>query len=164
MKKWFWIHRTSVIALSENSAYKITPLEGKNTDGPLKNAQLGFNCIFFHLRVLLVPFVAFEKSHGVWDKCPVNEGLWWSRFWGSLETWSVWTWNHFTSSYNSAGNDCIKWSKIYNDTALMKRIREEAERKPKTKNNSPTETYKAAMALDYLEEFKRKWPQVTISE
>ena len=32
-------------SLLENSAYKITPLEGKNIDGPLKNVQPGFNCI-----------------------------------------------------------------------------------------------------------------------
>ena len=28
----------------ENSAYKITPLDGKNNDGSLKNAQPRFNC------------------------------------------------------------------------------------------------------------------------
>ena len=36
-----------MISLLEITAYKITPLEGKNIDGPLKNAQPGFNCILF---------------------------------------------------------------------------------------------------------------------
>jgi len=33
--------------LLENSAYKITPFDGENNDGPLKNAQPGFNSSFF---------------------------------------------------------------------------------------------------------------------
>ena len=41
MRKWFWICWTSVISWLENSAYKITPLEGKN-------AQPGFTCSFFY--------------------------------------------------------------------------------------------------------------------
>ena len=32
-----------MIFLLKNSAFKITPLDGKNDDDPLKNAQPGFN-------------------------------------------------------------------------------------------------------------------------
>ena len=63
MKKYFWIGWISVISLLENSAYKITPLDSKNNNGPLKNAQPGFNCeLFSHAFIRSFPLKRVHSS------------------------------------------------------------------------------------------------------